>query len=152
MQFSQLHQVICQTFPKAEVVGLCREVAAKEASVYINAKNKPASVNDGFESVIFWVANNAEPLESGFGKKANRKVSVSYTLAVSSKRNIYLQLVAMLNGFGNGWEWTGANFDAQSVAQSYFGLTDYNSQNYFFTLTFNVIQNIEDLDCLPCDE
>ena len=150
MELNTLSLALCTNFPKADIVGLCREVLAKEAVVYVNSKNKPAAVDDRVDATIFWVANNAEKLGEGFGKRNAHRYSVSYTLAISSKKNIHGMLISIINSFGKDWEYTGSNFDTQTVAQSFFGLTDVNHQNYFFTMNFNVIQLIESVECLPC--
>jgi hypothetical protein len=109
---------------------------------------RPCSVDDNYDLVIFFVRENSS-LNGDEGRGLKQKLSrtVNFKLIANSKTasNDY-NLNFILNNIKEVQLGDTSN-DAKSIAQTYFGIDQFNFEFYFFTIDFSVVELVDCLDC-----
>jgi len=147
--FDLLCQKLSANIPKLVIYGEARAIVKKEGVSFVNQKNEPCSVHDGYNCVLFWVKSGSEPDGTGFGKNSAKRAINSYTLAVNSKENQHDMVRAVINSLKD-FVYSGSNFDTLNIADQYFGLTQANFETHFFSIDFTVTENINPVVCVDC--
>ena len=147
--FETLCQKLTANIPRLLIYGEGRAIVKKEGVSFVNTENKPCSVNDGYDCVLFWVKSASTPEGSGFGKKSASRSINTYTLAANSKENKHDIIRAVLNSIKD-FTYSGSGFDTLNIADQYFGLGQADFQTWFFTIEFSVTENINPVVCLDC--
>jgi hypothetical protein len=109
---------------------------------------RPCSVDDNYDLVIFFVRENSS-LNDDEGRGLKQKLSrtVNFKLIANSKTasNDY-NLNFILNNIKEVQLGDTSN-DAKSIAQTYFGIDQFNFEFYFFSIDFSVVELGDCLDC-----
>jgi hypothetical protein len=109
---------------------------------------RPCSVDDNYDLVIFFVRENSS-LNDDEGRGLKQKLSrtVNFKLIANSKTasNDY-NLNFILNNIKEVQLGDTSN-DAKSIAQTYFGIDQFNFETYFVTIDFSIVELVDCLDC-----
>lgn len=143
----QINQALCTGLNNAKIYGEGRAVEKKEGLAYVTKDMKPCSVDAGFETVLFWTKESANPVGSGFGRQKVSRTENRYALAVNSKTMNHDKILSLISGFCN---YQGSSFASIQIADQYFGLSNGNRETHFFTIEFTILENIEPDICPDC--
>jgi hypothetical protein len=146
-------ETLCEKFntnlERLKIYGEGRAINRKEGVAFVNVKNEPCSVSDGHDTVLFWVKNSGVPVDPGFGKQKSKRVNNSYTLAANSKKDVLDLLISLMNEIAF-LTFTGYSTQTINIADQFFGLANSNHETYFFTIDFDVVENLKLETCLDC--
>ena len=136
----KIHQAIQSKFGNTCLnYGEAHEIITEnQGSNYVSiADQKPCSVDDNFDLVLFLIRESWEPIDmAGGGMNQVQARNVSFKLCANAKGpNAEYDLVQMLNKIVPLV--SGSN-DAKQIAQTYFGLDQHNFETYFFSVDFTV--------------
>ncbi len=124
-------------------------IAENQGANYASIQDeRPCSVDDNYDLVLFFVRVNSSPTEeNGRGLKQKLSRDVNFKLVANSKTgNFEYNLNFILNNISE-IELGETDNSAKAIAQNFFGVQDHNFETYFFTIDFSAKETI---DCLEC--
>lgn len=146
-------QILCENLnvklSKLLIYGEGRAIVKKEGVAFVNEKNEPCAVSDGYDTVLFWVLNNGSPVDEGFGKNKSKRVNNSYVMAINSKFDCLDLILSAMNDV-KFLTFTSYSKQTLQVAEQFFGLSQANFETYFMSIEFDVVEIIKPKTCLNC--
>jgi hypothetical protein len=110
--------------------------------------NKPCSVDDNRELVLFLVRQSSSPTDQVRGGNRNKlSRKTTFKLCGNCKNASGEYNLAVLINQVPGIEYLGSDFSTKQIAQTYFGLEEQDFETFFFTIDFSVLEKIE---CVKC--
>jgi len=118
---------------------------------YVTTEKQPraCSVNGSYSVVAFFTRENATQLaDGGAGRSGTFLRTVDCILAVNAKNIVSeAQISSVINTIPE-IEYLSTDYNAESIATSFFGAEDQNYQTAFFAIRFRAT---EKMVCVPCE-
>lgn len=126
-----------------------RSLSTNSAANFITADySEPCAVNDNFDQTIFLVRESASPLpQLGTGRNKLLSRTVEFRLLANTK-SVYDEhrITVLLNQLDRS-NYLSSSFDQDTIARTFFGLTERNTDSAFFSISFSVVEVIA---CATC--
>lgn len=121
-----------------------RSLSANAGGNYITVDNSQfCSVDDAYDTVLFFLRESAAVQNvSGSGKNQRLTRLVTIRLVVNSRSLVdELDIVTIINSIPL-LAYVGSSYDQSATAQTYFGITERNTQSAFFNIQFTLLETI----------
>ena len=126
-----------------------RSLSTNSAANYITLDNsEPCAVNDSYDQTIFLVRESASPAtQLGGGSSRTLSRTIDFRLLANTKTILDEYRIAVILNQTEKITYNSSSFEQDTIARTYFGLNERNTESAFFSISFSVLETII---CKPC--